>query len=100
MLSGEAYRSYIWGPEDEDWYYIEIKALDTIEVDLDVPGEDYDLYLYDSGVNIVAQSANYGGVDEHISYEPSYVGRYYIRVYPYEGVYSRTGIYILTASFK
>lgn len=101
LVSGTTYRSYIWAPDDDDWYYIEVSALDTITIDLNVPPvADYDLYLYDStGTNIVAKSDSFGnGVDEHIEYQPDQTGRYYIRVYPYQG-YSDSDPYSLVGTF-
>ena len=97
LVSGATYRSYVWSPDDDDWYYIEVSTLDTIAIDLNVPSvADYDLYLYDSsGTNFVAKSDSWGnGVDEHIEYQPDRTGRYYIRVYPYQG-YSNSEPYSL-----
>lgn len=101
LVSGVIYRSYVWSPNDRDWYYINVSALNTITIDLDVPSvADYDLYLYDSSAtNLVAKSDSYGnGVDEHIEYEPNQIGKYYILVYPYQG-YSDTDPYSLVATF-
>ena len=101
LVSGTTYRSYIWFPDDDDWYYIEVSALDTISIDLEVPlVTDYDLYLYDSrGTNILAKSDSFGnGVAERIEYMPDRTGKYYIRVYPYEG-YSNTESYSLVVIY-
>jgi len=100
LASGATYRSYIWTADDDDWYYIDITTLALIIIDLDVPVvADYDLYLYDStGTNIVAKSDNYGnGINEHIEYTLKQTGKYYIRVYPYQG-YSKIEPYLLIAA--
>jgi len=101
LVSGLTYQSYIWTADDDDWYYIDVTALDPITIDLTVPVvADYDLYLYDStGSNIVAKSDNYGnGINEHIEYTLKQTGKYYIRVYPYQGC-SNVDPYLLTVTF-
>jgi hypothetical protein len=100
LVSGTTYYSYIWCPNDDDWYYI-ISTLNTITIHLYVPSvADYDLYLYDSTMTFVASSGSYGnGVDEHIEYKPDQAGKYYIRVYPYEGCCSNTDAYSLVGTF-
>jgi hypothetical protein len=100
LVSGTTYYSYIWCPNDDDWYYI-ISTLNTITIHLYVPPvADYDLYLYDSTVTLVASSGSYGnGIDEHIEYKPDQAGKYYIRVYPYEGCCSNTDTYSLVVTF-
>jgi hypothetical protein len=100
LVSGTAYCSYIWSPDDDDWYYI-ISTPYTITIDLDVPSvADYDLYLYDSiTVTLVASSVSCdNGSDEHIEYKPDQTGKYYIRVYPSQG-YSNTDPYYLVGTF-
>jgi hypothetical protein len=63
---------------------------------------DYDLYLYRWGdcADFVAKSDKYGsGVAEHIEYTPAQVGRYYIRVHPYEGGHSDAQPYVLVVRY-
>ncbi|MCB0198988.1 MAG: pre-peptidase C-terminal domain-containing protein [Anaerolineae bacterium] len=103
LQSGTAYQAYIWRAGDQDYYYIDVTATNTdITVDLtNIPANtDYDLYLYASATAPlpVASSAQYGNVDEHIRYHPAATGRYYIRIYPYQGA-SKQQPYHLKATF-
>jgi len=102
LVSGTTYHSYIWTPDDVDWYYINVSGPDTVTINLDVPSvADYDLYLYDSTVTTsVARSRRRGnGVDEHIEHNPDRAGKYYIRVCHYQGSYSKTSGYSLVGTF-
>ncbi|MBC8492741.1 MAG: pre-peptidase C-terminal domain-containing protein [Chloroflexi bacterium] len=102
LCSGISYEACLCCVNDPtDYYYIDITTRNRITIALDVPsGVDYDLYLYNSPGEMVAQSDKYGkGVDESIGYDPPATGRYYIRIYPYEGC-SDSDPYILTATYE
>ena len=80
-------QSHICGSEDSDDYYqIEVTALEPINLSLtNIPeGKDYDLYLYFDN-KLVAQSDNFGSVNESLSHMPNQTGQYVIRVYPFSG---------------
>lgn len=90
LESGRTYEAYIWPAEDQDYYYIDATSTTAdITVSLtNLPADvDYDLYLYDNALTLVGQSAHYGNVDESIRYRPTTTGRYYVRVYPYQGAH-------------
>lgn len=81
------------GYADDDIYFVDIESPGVLAIDLtELPdGQDYDLYLYYwKNLELVDRSNNFNPVDEHISYTVSSEkrGRYYIRVYPYEGACS------------
>ena len=86
-----------------DYFYVDINTTNTINTYLtDIPaGTDYDLYLYrnpsDDPNNPAAVSNRYGNEPETILYDPPATGRYYIRVYAYNG-YS-TSPYSLTVTY-
>jgi hypothetical protein len=60
------------------------------------PGTDYDLLLYNAAGGELASSRNVGTAPEHIVRTVS-AGRYYVRVYPYQGRSPQP--YRLTASW-
>ena len=104
LQSGRTYEAFIWPTGDQDYYYIDVTATTAdITVALtNIPANaDFDLYLYDSATAVlpVAASAQYGTVDENIRYHPTAVGRYYIRIYPYQGA-SKLQPYRLTTTFR
>lgn len=100
LVSGQLYFAYICEGDENDYYYFEIGTLNPITVDLtQIPdGADYDLFLYDTSKVIVAESRQGDNGDEHISYVPTVVGRYYIRVWPDVG-YSNTTPYQLVVVY-
>jgi hypothetical protein len=59
-------------------------------------GTDYDLMLYDASGDALAESRNLGTAPEHTARAVG-AGRYYVRVYPYQGRSSQP--YRLTASW-
>jgi uncharacterized protein YjbI with pentapeptide repeats len=82
LIPGEVYRSYIWYPGDDDYYWFEIATLDfPIIIYLsNIPSDvDYDLYLFDPDENEVGRSEGTGSTEE-IEYVPSVTGIYYILV--------------------
>ena len=104
LQSGRTYEAFIWPAGDQDYYYITVTAT-TADITIaltNIPANaDYDLYLYDSATAAlpVAASAQYGTVDENIRYRPTAVGRYYIRIYPYQGA-NKLQPYRLTTTFR
>ena len=85
------YRFYILckdGSEiDDDLYYIHVGKTDSITISLaNIPsGTDYSLYLHDSDKEPVALSDERGNAEEQILYTPGRIGKYFIRVYPWDG---------------
>ncbi len=87
LSSGIPIQSYICSADDRsDYYYIDVNTLNPVNASLTgIPrGVDYDLYLY-FNETIVAKSNNFSSANESISYQPTQTGRYYVRVYPYNG---------------
>jgi len=86
LTSGQTYQSYISCCDvasRRDYFYIDISTTKAINIDLtNIPtGVDYDLYLYNSAQRRVGQSQNNGNLPDHISYDPTSAGRYYILVF-------------------
>jgi hypothetical protein len=107
LAPGAVYQFYILCRDatgiDDDWYYINVGKTDPITISLTSipPGTDCGLYLYYSyngEMKGVARSDNQGNADEHILYTPETIGKYFIRVYPWEGC-SDTDPYSLAASY-
>ena len=104
LAPGAVYQFYILcrdGPEiDDDLYYIHVGKTDPMAISLtSIPRDtDYDLYLYDSKGEFLDFSNKSGNADEHILYTPGAIGKYFIRVYPWQGC-SDTDPYSLVASY-
>lgn len=95
LVSGRAYRAYIWDATDQDDYYHITPLTDTVAVDVqltDIPiACDYDLYVYYydpndptctyNGYCIVGISAELSNTDENVTFTPTVGQQYYIRVY-------------------
>ena len=105
LVSGQAYFAYICpGDENDYYYYFDISTHNPITMDLTgIPdGADYDLFLYDRlapGDEYIAYSREGGNTDEHIDYTPVVTGRYYTRVWPFDG-YSQATPYRLVVVFQ
>jgi len=100
ITSMKSYYSYIWDTGDIDYYYFYCDS-GTVLIGLTniPPGCDYDLYLFDSELNIVAMSINSGNINESIALSTATVGKkYYIMVNSFQG--STTSYqYILSAGY-
>ena len=104
LVSGQRYEAFIWPSGDQDYYFVNVTSTSvdlTIRLANIPTGVDYDLYLYNSvtATAPVASSAQYSNVDEFIRYRPSTAGRYFIRIYPYQGA-NKDQPYHLTATFR
>ncbi|HNZ43976.1 MAG: T9SS type A sorting domain-containing protein [Bacteroidales bacterium] len=87
---------------DVDYYkFSNTSAKKKIKVTLtDLPA-DYDLKLFKSnGTTLIATSQNSGTTTESIVYNNAKVGTYVIKVYGYNGAYSASSCYTLTASIS
>lgn len=88
LTAGRIYEAYIWPAGDQDYFYIDVTST-TADITASLThlpaGVDYDLYLYDTALRLVAQSAHYGNADEFIRFRPAAPGRHFVRIYPYQG---------------
>ena len=105
LVSSQDYQAKLCWGDSEDYYHFTIVSLDNIVIHLDVPATvDYHMWLYHESdtVNPVGSSANIGkGVDEHIAYTPTIMGRYYIRIRPRLAEdHDDVNSYNLAASFR
>ena len=105
LVSGHNYQAKLCWGDSEDYYHFTITSLDNIDINLDVPATvDYHMWLYheDGTAYPVGSSANIGkGVDEHIDYTPTMMGRYYIRIRPrLTEDHDDANSYTLVASFR
>lgn len=99
---GPTYDSYIWDPSDNDYYQFTPDHSGAVNIDLwNIPaGCDYDLYLYNSACQWIAQSDNGGNAPEHLRVEVSPPGGpYYVRVMSFSG-YNRELPYRLQVSWS
>ncbi len=86
---------------DNDYFkFTNTSAQKNILVTLTNVPFDYDLKLYKSSGGLLATSQNGGTTSEGIKYNNAPVGTYYARVYGYNGAYSATQCYTLTASIS
>jgi len=99
ITSGTAYNSYIYSSTDVDYYKFTTTAAGTIAVTCTNLAGDYDIYLYNSAGTSVASSLKSGTTNESISYTSTAAGTYYVKVLGYNGVYSTTQAYALTATY-
>lgn len=69
---------------DDDLYYVDVETPGRVSADLThiFAGADYNLYLYDQNSRLLAYSVKPGNPDEHLTYDVTKSGRYYVRVYP------------------
>ncbi len=96
--SGERIIAYISWDQDVDIYFINPRTTQPINISLQGPsGTDYDLYLVDSGENIVGSSESTTS-QESINYNPPATGTYYIAVISYSGA-STVESYALTITY-
>ncbi len=71
----------------------------TLTVDLDVPSNlDYDVKVYNSSGDFLAGSYNDTGIDEQVIVSVA-SGRYYIKIYGYNGAYSSSSSYRVKANW-
>jgi len=97
---------YIYSPSDVDYFRISVNTpltmLAVSEWEISY-GRDYDIFLYDSSYNEIAQSAtrpSIGGVNmEKIDYFDPPQGTYYIKVVGYNGAYATDSPYTLALMF-
>jgi hypothetical protein len=102
LVSSREYHALVCSGDFSDWYFIDVPTLNLITIDLSVPpAVDYDLYLYEEDkVDFSAKSELLGnGRPEHIEYTPTHTGRYYVRVYPYQGCSDGSNPYTLVARY-
>lgn len=85
---------------DDDWYYIDLECSGTVCLDVtNIPaGTDYSVYLYNEARVILCSSDQHGNTPEHVCCPLDQAGRYYVRVYPWEGC-SDDDPYTLTVSY-
>ncbi len=99
IASGTTYNSYIYSSTDVDYYKFTTTAAGTISVTCTNLAGDYDIYLYNSAGTSVASSLQSGTTNESISYSSTAAGTYYVKVLGYNGVYSTSKAYALTATY-
>lgn len=80
---------------DEDWFSFDEASGQTIQVRLMNLPADYDVELYYQNGARVAQSATDGTAAENISYTTTVSGRWYVRVFGYQGAASDSAPYRL-----
>jgi hypothetical protein len=101
LASRQLYTAYFPRDADRnDYYYLQDVKDTQVEIELTVPQAlDLDLWIYDSEQTVIAGSARVGlGRDESVRFTPLQDGRYYVRIYRYQGL-SRTDPYTLLPTY-
>jgi Pregnancy-associated plasma protein-A/Secretion system C-terminal sorting domain/Bacterial pre-peptidase C-terminal domain/Fibronectin type III domain len=83
---------------DADYYSFTLAATSNISLALSNLAGDYDLRLLNSAGTQLASSANGSTTSESISYSNAAAGVYFIHAFGYNGAFSATQCYLLTAS--
>lgn len=97
-LMGDTYYSYIQSLGDVDYYRVDVSIAGDFLFSLKVPDQlNYDLYLYRSTGSLINSSNNSGSISESIRTNLS-TGTYYLKVIGYQGHFSPSLYYELTAS--
>lgn len=98
ITSGTAYQALIATSTDVDYYKLVVSANSTISVSLTDLPFDYDVQLLSSGGTQLGSSTAGNTTAESITYAGAAPGNYYVRVYGYNGAFSATSCYRLSAS--
>jgi hypothetical protein len=96
--SGTTYNAIISSATDADYYKLVLSATSNITIALGNLPFDYDLRLLNSSGTQVASSTAGNTTAENISYSNAAAGNYYVHVYGYNGVFSTSTCYALTAT--
>ena len=88
---------FIGNLSDQDYFKLDIKAGQTLTVNMKGPARDYDLYLLSSSGSRLRASSNVSST-ESLSYtnSGSSIASYYLKVVAFGGAYSATEPYTLT----
>ena len=87
--------AYMDTSTDGDYYKFSAAAGKTVAVSLTQLPADYDLYLADSGRNLVAMSRYGGAASEYIFFTAPAAGTYYVWVVGYNKAYDPVSPYRL-----
>lgn len=96
--SGTTYNAVISSATDADYYKLVIGSTSTITIALSNLPSDYDLRLLNSSGTVLATSSAGNTTAESIMYNNASAGNYYVHVYGYNGVFSTSACYALTAT--
>jgi hypothetical protein len=96
--SGTTYNAVISSSTDADYYKLVLSGTSNITIALGNLPFDYDLRLLNSSGTVLATSTASNTTAESISYSNAAAGNYYVHVYGYNGVYSTSTCYALTAT--
>ena len=83
---------------DADYYRFTLASTSNVTINMSNLAGDYDLRLLNSGGTQLAISQAGGTTAEAISYNGAAAGTYYIHAFGYNGAFSATQCYLLTAS--
>ncbi len=98
ISSGTAINALVASSTDADYYRLVVGSTGTIALGLSNLAADYDLRLLNSAGTQLASSANGSTTAESISYANAAAGTYYVHVFGYNGAFSATQCYALTAT--
>ncbi len=96
--SGTAYTAVISSATDADYYKLVLTATANITVSLGNLPYDYDLRLLNSAGTQVASSTAGNTTAESITYNNAAAGIYFVHVFGYNGAFSTSTCYALTAT--
>lgn len=98
IVPGATYNALIASASDADHYKLVTTGTTNITVTLGNLPFDYDIALLNAGGTQLASSTNGGTTAESMTYSNAAAGTYYIKVYGYNGAFSTTACYALTAT--
>lgn len=99
ILSSSSYYGKVCSSSDVDFFKIELVAPGRITLSLDVPqNKDYDLRLYDPSRALIVSTSYTSGID-HIDYDATTRGTYYIEVLSHAGDYDEMLTYSLLGTW-
>jgi hypothetical protein len=89
------YRGRLCDEEDEDWFVLQPDAGLAVSITLDQLSDDYDLFLYDGAIDLIASSERAGRSAENIAVARAGGGPIYVQVRGYDGAFDRSNDYRL-----
>lgn len=96
--SGAAYNAVIASATDADYYKLVVSSTSNLTISLTNLPLDYDLRLLNSSGTVLSTSTAGNTTSESISYANATAGNYFVHVYGYNGAFSTSSCYAVTAT--
>lgn len=96
---GQSYSSLINTATDVDFFKYTASATGVDRITMNVPsGLNYDVYIYDSSLNLIAAGVKSAGIAENVLYDVTAGSTYYIKIVGAGGNYSASVPYSFTVN--